>query len=69
MWMFTKASGDFGPPFSGFPPTVLNVVVGVVIWHWFLMVEPAEARSEGLRDTIQDLAEFFYTYDGLVVSK
>ena len=52
-----------GNPLS---PTVFNVVVDAVIWHWVTVVAPTEAGAEVLGDTIQDLAEFFYLDDGLV---
>ena len=76
--MVAKAGRYFFHPFQGYrgviqgdtlSPTILNMVVEAVIWHWAtVMVAQTEAGAEGLRETIQELAEFFYVDDGLVAS-
>ena len=48
------------------PPTVFNVVIDAVIRHWVTMVVPTEERTEGPRETIQELSTFFYAYGSLV---
>ena len=50
------------------PPTIFNVVVDAVIRHCVKAVAMTEARSEGLGETIQELVDFFYADDGIVVS-
>ena len=47
---------------------VFNVVVDSVIRHWLTVVAPTEVGTEGLGETIQELAAFFYMDDGLVTS-
>ena len=54
-----------GEPLS---PIIFNVVVDVVILHWVKVVAPTEAVTGGLGLTIIDLAGYFYSNDGLVVS-
>ena len=44
------------------------MVVDAVIQHWVVVVALAELVAEVLRETIQELADFFYTDYGLVVS-
>ena len=60
--MMTEDGGYFAPPLQGYcevtqgdplSPTIINVVVGVVIWQWATVVEPTEVEAEGLRETIQ----------------
>ena len=53
-----------GDPLS---PTIFNMVVDVVIWHWVTLVAGEEAVLDRFGQEIQWLAEFFYTYDGLFV--
>ena len=50
------------------PPTIFNVVVDAVIRHCVKAVAMTEAISEGLGETIQELVDFFYADDGIVVS-
>ena len=75
--MVVKAGGYFGPPFKEYrgvtqgdplSPKIFNVVVDAVIRHWVTVVALAEAGVEVLRDTIQELADFFYADDALVAS-
>ena len=49
-------------------PKIVNVVVDAVIRHWVTVVALAEAGAEVLRETIQELADFFYADDALVAS-
>ena len=49
-------------------PNIFNVVLDAVIRHWVTVVALAEAGVEVLRDTIQELADFFYADDALVAS-
>ena len=48
------------------PPTLFNIVIDAVIRHWVTVVEPNEDGRERLGVSIQDLAAYFYAYDGLV---
>ena len=41
-------------------------MVDTVIRHWVTVAAPTEAGMEGIGETIQKLAAFFYTYYGLV---
>ena len=41
-----------------FPPTVFNMVVGVVIRHWVTVVVPMEAGAEGLGENFRECAAF-----------
>ena len=77
MWMVAKAERYFAPPFQGYrgltqgnplPPPVFGVLVDAVIRHWIMVVVPAEAGTEGLRETFQELTLFFYADDGSVAS-
>ena len=63
------------PPFKGYrgvtegepsPPTIFNVVVDAVMRNWVMVVVTTEAGAEGIRETIQELVDFFYADDGLV---
>ena len=76
MQMVAKAGGYFVTTFQGyfeltqgnpFYPTVFNVFLDALIWHWVVVVTPMEAGKEGLGENIQDLAAFFYADVGLVV--
>ena len=60
--MVTKAEGYFAPTFKGYhgvnqvdplSPSVFNVVVNAVIWHWVMVVVLMERVSESFRETIQ----------------
>ena len=74
--MVARAGGYFTPTFQGYcgvtqgkplSRLVFNVVVDDVIRHWVTVVLPTEAVIEGLGETIQELAAFFYADDGLVM--
>ena len=54
-----------GNPLS---PTLFNMVVYAVIHHWVGVVAPTEDDMEVLGLTIRDLAEYFYSDNGLVTS-
>ena len=41
-------------------------MVDTVIRHWVIVAAPTEVGMEGLGETIQKLAAFFYTAYGLV---
>ena len=49
-------------------PTISNVVVGAIIFHWVTVVMPTEAGTGGLGMTIIDLVAYFYANNGLVAS-
>ena len=53
-------------------PTIYNVVVYAVLWHWFNMVAATEGTvepdTEGLVQDIQKIAACFYYENGLLVS-
>ena len=49
-------------------PTILNVVVNDVIRQWVTVVVPTEDGAEGPGETIQELVDYFYAYDGVVAS-
>ena len=72
--MVAKACRYFVLPFQGYrgvtqgnplSPKVFNLVVDAVIWHWVGVVALTEAGVEGVRETIQELAEFLYADGGL----
>ena len=74
--MVAKARGYYVPTFKGYrrvnqgdplPPTIFNVVMDGVIRHLAKAVDLIEAGEEGIGETVQDLAEYFYN-DGLIVS-
>ena len=49
------------------PPIIFNVLVDAIVCPLVLVVVPIEAGVEGLGVSIQDLEEFFYFDDGLVM--
>ena len=75
--MVAKSSRYFGRPFKGYwgvtqgdPvfPTIFNVVVNAVIWHWVMVATPIGSGTGGLGLTIIDLAAYFYANDGIMAS-
>ena len=59
--MLENSGGYFYPPFKGYrgvnqgnhlSPTIFNVVMDAVIWHWVMVVAPTEAGAEVPRETI-----------------
>ena len=51
-------------------PTILNVVVDTVLWHWVSVVTPMEGvfkpKTEGFLQDIQWMMAYFNTNDGLL---
>ena len=39
-----------------------------MLWHWISVVAEEEAGPDGFGRTVQRLAEYFYTDDGLLAS-
>ena len=75
--MVARSGRYFGRPFKGYQdvtqgdplsPTIFNVVVDTVIYHWVTVVTPTEAGTGGLGLTIIDLVEYFYYDNDLVAS-
>ena len=75
--MVARAGDYYGPPFKGYrgvtqgdplPLTISNVVVDAVIRHWVTVVSLTEAGEEGLGETVQELAAYFYADNGLIMS-
>ena len=75
--MVARAEGYYGTAFgrergvtqgNPLPPTIFNVVVDAVVWHWVNgIMEEAEARGETGREG-RHQAALFYAKDGMVVS-
>ena len=73
--MVARAGGYYGTEFRGerggtqgdpLSPTIFNVVVDAVVWHWVHgVVEEAEARGETGREG-RHQASLFYADDGMV---
>ena len=75
--MLAKAGRYFGHQFKGYrgvtqgkplSPTIFNVVVDAVIYHWLTVVMPSEAGMGGLGMIIIDLMAYLYATNGLVES-
>ena len=76
MQMADKDGGYFGPPLKGYlgvtqgDPmylTIFYMVVDDAIRHWVTVVAPTETGAEEIKETIQELEDFFYADNGLVV--
>ena len=50
------------------PPTIFNMFVDAVIWHWVMLVAGEEAGPEGFGQEVQWIAVLFYVDDGLLDS-
>ena len=49
-------------------PTIFNMVIDAMIWHWFALISGEEAGPEGFRQAVQCLATFLYVYVGILSS-
>ena len=47
-------------------PTIFNMVVDAVLWHWILLEEGVEGGQDGWRREVRHCTTFFYTDDRLV---
>ena len=52
-----------GDPLS---PTIFNMEVHAVVWHWILLVAGVAGGQDGWGREVRHHAALFYTYDGLV---
>ena len=43
-----------------------NIAVDTVIHHWLMIVAVTEAGMDGFSTSVNDLAVYFYAYDGLI---
>ena len=50
------------------PPTIFNMVVDMVIFHWEIVVAREDVGSEGFRREVQKLATLLYVDDFLLAS-
>ena len=75
--MVARDRGYFGAPFKGFQgvpqgdplsPTIFNVVVEAMAWHWITVVATREVGSNGFVRAVQRMASLFYTYGDLLDS-
>ena len=73
--MVANARGYHDPPFKGFcraiqghplSPTIFKVFVDTVMCHWVMVVAEEDVGPEGLGRSIQRLAAYFCTNDGLI---
>ena len=72
--MVSRVGGYFGLPFKGYNsvtqgyhifPTLSNLIIGAVIFHWVKMAAKTEEGTKGLGMLIQDLAAYFHARDGI----
>ena len=55
---------------QGYPlsPTIFNIAVDAMIWHWVMLVAGYQAGPEGFVRVVQSLEAFFYANNGLLAS-
>ena len=75
--MVDRSGGYFGLPFKGYhgatqgdplSPKLFNLVVYAVIRHWVTVVAATKEGTEGLGNSIRDLAAYLNAGYGLVAS-
>ena len=75
--MLAKAGGCYRSEFKGardvtqgdpLPPTVFNVVVDEVVWHWVIVVVDSMKYQGGHGQEGRHQNAFFYTDNGMVAS-